>query len=136
MQKDHTHEIDSTTSITEQASAWWILLNHGDATPADHHAFGEWVARSPERVEALLQTARLTRALQSPDLHWPDTPVETLLREARSGPGEVIGLPGRHGGGASMQLSASPLVRRAVVTDNVALAAGAAGWSLSSPEHY
>ena len=37
MQKDYSQEIDSTTSVTEQASAWWMLLNHGDATLADHH---------------------------------------------------------------------------------------------------
>src|SRR5579862_6765637 len=96
MQKDYTHEIDATSSITEQASAWWMLLNHGEATPDDHHAFVEWVARSPERVEAFLQTARLTRALQSKDLQWPDIPVETLIREAQVAPGEVIGLPMRH----------------------------------------
>src|SRR6185312_1327318 len=95
MQKDYSPEIDSTTSITEQASAWWVLLNHGDATPADHHAFGEWVARSPERVEAYLQTARLTGALQSRDLQWPDTPIDTLIREAKSAPGGVIELPVR-----------------------------------------
>jgi transmembrane sensor len=137
MQKDHSHEIDSTASITEQASAWWMLLNHGDATPADHHAFGEWVARSPERVEAFLQTARLTRALQSRDFRWPDTPVETLIREARSTPGEVIGLPGRHGRpGGSTHFSTSPWTRRAIVAGFVALVAGAIGWYFSSPEHY
>jgi transmembrane sensor len=136
MQKDYSHEIDSTTSVTEQASGWWMLLNHGDATAADHHAFGEWVARSPERVEAFLQTARLTRALQSKDLPWPDTPVETLIREARSAPGEVIGLPMRHGRRASMDFSPSPWVRRTVVAGLVALVAGAAGWYFSSPEHY
>jgi len=133
MQKD---EIDSTTSITEQASAWWMLLNHGDATPADHHAFGEWVARSPERVEAFLQTARLTRALQSKELQWPDTPVETLIREAKSIPGEVIGLPVRHRRHPSMQYSASPWTRRAVVAGIVAVVAGAVGWYFSSTEYY
>ena len=133
MQKD---DIDSTTSITEQASAWWILLNHGDATAADHQAFGEWVARSPERVEAFLQTARLTRALQSKGVQWPDTPVETLIREAKSAPGEVIGLPVRHRRSTSVELSASPWTRRAVVAGLTALLAGAAGWFFSSAEHY
>lgn len=136
MQKDYSHEIDSTTSVTEQASAWWMLLNHGDATPADHHAFGEWVARSPERVEAFLQTARLTRALQSKDLHWPDTPVEALIREARSAPREVIGLPVRHGRRTSMELSASPWTRRIAIAGIAGLIAGAAGWWFSSTEHY
>jgi transmembrane sensor len=136
MQKDYSPEIDSTTSITEQASAWWVLLNHGDATPTDHHAFGEWVARSPERVEAYLQTARLTRALQSRDLQWPDTPVDTLIREAKSAPGGVIDLSTRHTRRASIQFSALPWTRRAIVAGVVALAAGAAGWSFLSPDHY
>ncbi|HEY6926348.1 MAG TPA: FecR domain-containing protein [Steroidobacteraceae bacterium] len=136
MRKDHSPEIDSTTSTTEQASAWWVLLNHGDATPADHHAFGEWVARSPERVEAFLQTARLTSALQSTDLHWPDTPVDTLIREARSAPDGVIDLPMRSVSQESMQVRASPWTRRAIVVGAVALAAGAAGWSFLGQDHY
>lgn len=136
MLKDHSHEIDSTNSITEQASAWWILLNDGDATPADHHAFGEWVARSPERVEAFLQTARLTRALQSSDLRWPDTPVATLISEARAAAVGVIDLPMRHATRASMQSGASPRTRRAIVASIVAVAAGLALWVFSSPDHY
>jgi len=136
MQKDYNDEIDSTASITEQASAWWMLLNHSDATSADHHAFSEWVARSPERVEAYLQTARLTHTLQFGSLHWPDTPVDTLIREAKSASGEVIELPRRHGRRPSMQFSASPWSRRAIVAGVVALVAAAAGWSFLSPEHY
>jgi transmembrane sensor len=136
MPKEYLHEIDTTTSITEQASAWWMLLNHGDATAADHHAFGEWVARSPERVEAFLQTARLTGALQSGDLHWPDTPVETLIREAKSAPGEVISLPRRLGRRASMQFSALSWPRRAIIVGALALVGVAAGLSLLGAEHY
>jgi transmembrane sensor len=136
MQKDYSQEIDSTTSVTEQASAWWMLLNHGDATLADHHAFGEWVARSPERVEAFLQTARLTRALQSTNIQWPDTPIETLIREAKSLPGEVISLPVRHRRHPSMEYSASPWTRRVVAVGIVALIAGVAGWWFASAEHY
>jgi transmembrane sensor len=136
MQKDYIHEIEATTSITEQASAWWMLLNHGDATPADHHAFGDWVSRSPERVEAFLQTARLTRALQSKHLQWPDTPVEILIREAKSAPREVIGLPVRRQRHASTEYRASPWTRRVAVAAMVALVAGAVGWRLSSAERY
>ncbi len=136
MQKDYSREIDSTTSVTEQASAWWMLLNHGDATPADHHAFGEWVARSPERVEAYLQTARLTRALESGRLPWPDTPVDTLIREAKSAPVEVIGLPGLHGRTASSHFSGWLWTRRPIVAGIAALVVGAVGWSFFGPEHY
>jgi transmembrane sensor len=136
MQKDYLHEIDATTSITEQASAWWMLLNHGDATPADHHAFGEWVARSPERVEAFLQTTRLTRALQCKDLQWPDTPVETLIREAKSASAEVIGLPMRGKRHASIEYRASSWTRRVAVVGIVALVAGGVSWRFLSTERY
>ena len=136
MPNDHLHEIDATAPITEQACAWWMLLNHADATPADHHAFGEWVARSPERVEAFLQTARLTRALQSNGLQWPDTPVETLIRQARAAPGEVIGLPGRRPRHAATEHRASPWARRVAVAAIVALVGGAIGWRFLSSERY
>ena len=46
-------DMEATTSIFEQASRWWELLHSDSASNADHHEFGEWVARSPERVEAL-----------------------------------------------------------------------------------
>lgn len=94
MQRDHTNEIDPNAPVTEQASAWWALLNEGDATPADHRAFGEWVARSPERVEAYLQAAQITQALRSSGTRWPDTPVEEIVRAARVAPSEVVSLPG------------------------------------------
>jgi ferric-dicitrate binding protein FerR (iron transport regulator) len=93
MQRDHTNEIDSTAPVMEQASRWWVLLNEGNATAADSLAFGEWVSRSPERVEAYLQAARLTVALKSQKIRWPDTPVEDLIREARAAPSEVASLP-------------------------------------------
>jgi transmembrane sensor len=97
MQQDHTNEIDPTAPITEQASRWWVLLNEGSATAADHRAFGEWVSRSPERVEAYLQAARLTLALKSRKTRWPDTPIEDLIRAARAAPSEVASLPSAPG---------------------------------------
>ncbi|MEJ0040337.1 MAG: FecR domain-containing protein [Gammaproteobacteria bacterium] len=93
MKKDHATEIDPTVSVTEQASSWWTLLNNGDATAADHRAFGDWVARSPERVDAFLQSARLSQALTSGKIRWPDTPVEDLIRASKAASGEVISLP-------------------------------------------
>jgi transmembrane sensor len=93
MRKDHATEIDSTTPVTAQASHWWILLNDDAATPADHRAFGEWVARSPERVEAFLQAARLSQALRSDRIRWPDTSVEDLIRAAKASPTAVSHLP-------------------------------------------
>jgi transmembrane sensor len=76
--------------INEQASRWCILLRSGSATRADKKAFGEWVSRSPERVEAYIQAARLTKALKSKKVRWPDTPVEVLVREAKETPVEVV----------------------------------------------
>jgi ferric-dicitrate binding protein FerR (iron transport regulator) len=93
MRKDHATELGSTTSVTQQASHWWVLLNSGAATPAEHQAFGEWVARSPERVEAFLQTVRLSQALRSDKTRWPNTPVEDLIRAAKAAPAEVSHLP-------------------------------------------
>jgi transmembrane sensor len=89
-------DMESTTSILEQASHWWELLHSESATSADHREFGDWVARSPERVEAYLQTARLVQALKSPQLHWPSTPPEVLIREAKASPKAVLPFsPGR-----------------------------------------
>lgn len=82
-------ETDKTVGVTEQASQWWVLLNSGPATAEDHRAFAEWVARSPERVEAFLQTARMTKVLKSEALRWPDTAVEELAREIQ-GAGDVV----------------------------------------------
>jgi transmembrane sensor len=92
MQAEHTNEIDATAPVTEQASAWWMLLNEGSATDADHRAFSDWVARSPERVSAYLQAAQLAQALRSPATQWPATPVDELIRAAAT-PG-VARLPG------------------------------------------
>ena len=83
-------DIEATTPIIEQASHWWELLHSDSASNADHHEFGEWVARSPERVEAYLQTARLVKAIKSPRLIWPNTPAEVLIREAKASPETVL----------------------------------------------
>jgi transmembrane sensor len=69
-----------------------VLLNEREATPADHRAFGEWVARSPERVEAYLQAAQLTLALRLPGADWPDTPVDELIRAAKAAPNQISSL--------------------------------------------
>lgn len=92
MNKEHMSELDPTASISEQASHWCILLNGGNATRADKKAFGEWVSRSPERVEAYIQAARLTKALKSKKLRWPDTAVEILVREAKETPSDIASL--------------------------------------------
>jgi transmembrane sensor len=86
-------DMESTTSILEQASHWWELLHGDSASNSDHREFGEWVARSPERVEAYLETARLVKAIKSPRLIWPSTAAEVLIREAKSSPEAVLPFP-------------------------------------------
>ena len=83
-------DMEPTTSILEQASHWWELLHSDGASNSDQREFGEWVARSPERVAAYLQTARLVKAIKSPRVIWPSTPAEVLIREAKASPETVL----------------------------------------------
>lgn len=83
-------DMDSEVSILEQASYWWEILNSESATAADHREFGEWVARSPERVEAYLKTAQLVQSLKSPKVRWPDTTSDMLIREAKASPDDAL----------------------------------------------
>jgi transmembrane sensor len=83
-------DMEATISILEQASHWWELLHSDSASNSDHREFGEWVARSPERVEAYLQTARLAKAIRSPRLIWPSTAAEVLIREAKASSETVL----------------------------------------------
>jgi transmembrane sensor len=81
-------------SIAEQAAEWWTRLHDEAVTPGDQREFGEWVARSPERIAAYLQIARLMRALRSGRAQWPQTPADELIREAKSTPLDPMTLPG------------------------------------------
>jgi transmembrane sensor len=93
---DVASDMDSMTSIPEQASHWWELLHSESASSSDHREFGEWVARSPERVEAYLRTARLIKALKSRELQWPVTTEEVLICEAKASAEEPLRLPPGH----------------------------------------
>src|ERR1700734_3584180 len=117
-------EMESTTSVLEQASHWWELL-HGESAPTnDHREFGEWVARSPERVEAYLQTARLVHALKSPTVRWPTTPAEQLIREAKQAPPEPLQLLNRGTGVAPLPPPSPPSARWAAAENSGAVPAG------------
>jgi transmembrane sensor len=116
-----SHEIDSSIPIPEQAAQWWVILHSEGATGADHREFGEWVARSPERVEAYLQTARLVHALKSPTVRWPTTPAEQLIREAKQAPPEPVQLLNR---GTGVTSPLPPSARRAAAADSGAAPAG------------
>ena len=139
MRKEQTTELHSTPSVTQQASHWWVLLNSGTATPADHQAFGEWVTRSPERVEAYLQSIRLAQTLRSDKTRWPDTSIEDVICAAKAAPAAVSRLPPgaprerRDIGAAGLRV----LVPRVVMAAAITFAALAAGWYfLLSPQRF
>ena len=77
-------DLESAVTISEQAAHWWVIFHDGDAPSAQHREFGEWVARSPERVEAYLRMARLHQVLTSNDIRWPATDAATLIRAAKA----------------------------------------------------
>jgi transmembrane sensor len=83
-------DVDPTASIFEQAAHWWELLDSDSTSNSDQREFGEWVARSPERVEAFLQTARLVKAAKSPRVNWPIISTEALIRDAKASPETVL----------------------------------------------
>jgi len=83
-------DLDTTTSTFEQAAHWWELLDGDSASTSDHREFGDWVAKSPERVEAFLQTARLIKAAKSPLVKWPNTSAEVLIRDAKASAKTVL----------------------------------------------
>lgn len=74
--------------VSEQAAHWWVVLDGEDVSAAEQREFGEWIARSPERVEAYLRTTILMRALEARGLRWPDVSAEVLISEAASAPPE------------------------------------------------
>jgi transmembrane sensor len=87
-----TQDADAAMPIAEQAAHWWVVFHEAGASATDHREFGEWVARSPERVEAYLRVAQLHQALKSPAM-WPDTPADELIRAAKTAPQGVAQLP-------------------------------------------
>ncbi len=105
-------------SVSEQAAQWWTLLHSEGVTAADHREFGEWVARSPERVEAYLEMTRLMEALESGKASWPATPAHVLIAEARAAASEPVRLPrgadGRVDESARVTSSVSGPQRRAI----------------------
>jgi transmembrane sensor len=88
-----TREKELPASIGEYAALAWETFHGADeASVADHREFAEWIARSPEHVEAYLRVARTMTSLKSPAMSWPDTSAEELIRAAKASPGEVVAL--------------------------------------------
>lgn len=75
-----------TPSIAEEAAHWWVVFHADEASPADHQEFAQWIARSPERVEAYLRAAQLDHTLKNAEIEWPAIPTEVLVREALASP--------------------------------------------------
>jgi transmembrane sensor len=131
---------ETDLSVSEQAAHWWALLHSEGTTESDTREFGDWIARSPERVEAFLQTARLMRALKSRDTRWPDTPIEELIRAAKAAAPDPQALPGRSGGPyPAARLFRAPTMRRWIpyaATGALALALAAAWMAFTGPREY
>jgi transmembrane sensor len=85
-----TREDEEMLSNTEQAAQWWVLLRDGAASAAEKREFAEWLKRSPDRVEASLRIARAHSAVSRPDVGWPTTSAEQLIREAKAAPEDTV----------------------------------------------
>lgn len=77
---------------SEEAAHWWTVLHGDGVSAADRREFLAWVSRSPERIEAFLEMARMMSALRSEAVRWPDTPAQELIREARAARSDAIPL--------------------------------------------
>jgi transmembrane sensor len=126
---------DETISLTEQAGYWWQVFQDGTATAAEHREFAKWVARSPERVEAYLQTARLHRALMSSAVRWPQATAEDLIRAARAAPAEPVPLMSRAPAAESRERRFSPRLAFALAASLI-VAVGIAWTMYRQPEVY
>jgi transmembrane sensor len=88
---------------SEEATHWWTLLHGEGVTTEERREFLSWVSRSPERIEAYLGVERLMAALHSHQVRWPDTAVETLIRDARASTQAAAGTIAELGGSRAAQ---------------------------------
>src|SRR3954463_3164112 len=133
------HETEIPSSICEDAAYWWALLHEGEGTPADHRDFAKWVARSPERVQAYLEIARLQHGLKSAAVRWPSTPAEVLIREAKAAPDDALRMPGERVAPAAARRRSAPTFRWRVAVSlatAVLIAVGSSWFILTSPDEY
>jgi transmembrane sensor len=132
-----THDTETATSIAEQAAHWWVVFHGEGASAAEHREFAEWVARSPERVEAYLHIARLHSAFKSSAVHWPDTSVAELICKAKAAPADTLPLPV---GSVQRQLSSEKSNTAVRIVWSMAaalvLVIGLSWLALTRPEHY
>jgi transmembrane sensor len=134
-----TREPNPAASIQEQAFHWWELFHGEAASSSDHREFAEWVARSPERVEAYLQTARLLQVLKSPQVQWPTTSAAELIHASKTSPREALPLsPGAAPAGrATVRREHVFHLRLALgVAATLLLGLGVAWWRVERPQEF
>jgi len=87
MNKDPMSELDPTASIAEQAFTGASFSMTEALRAPTKKPFGEWVSRSPERIEAYIQAARLTKSAQVEEIalarHTDRDPGPRSKRNAR-----------------------------------------------------
>jgi transmembrane sensor len=132
-----TVENDELTSISEQAAHWWVLFRGKAISSAERQEFAQWIARSPERVEAYLRVARVHTAVTHADLRWPKTATAVLVREAVDSAHEPAVLPVRRiQSQRTRQWPLSGLLGVGLMASLLFLAIGLGWHTLSLPQHY
>jgi transmembrane sensor len=130
--------LEHTLSLSEEAARWWVVFHTDGATSVERREFGEWLARGPDRVAAYLRMVRFHRALESPDLHWPDTSAADLVRAMSS---DYAGVTPLHRVSSSARGRERPIrsaaLRVAFVMSMLLVVAGVSMWFwLSQPHQY
>lgn len=127
-------ENEELTTIRDQAAHWWAVLEEGKASAAEKREFANWARQGSERIEAMLRVARISKGLTN--VRIPDVPIDVLIREAISAPGETV-IPLRR------EVKPAPRQRRRVVVRFAAglaaavlLASGVSWFTLRGAERF
>ena len=100
---------DPATPLSEQAAHWWVTLHGEDCSQSDRRDFAVWVSQSPDRVEAYLRTVTAMSGLVNPNVPWPETLADVLVREARDNRNvEPLGV---HGDRTLTRYASRPLIQ-------------------------
>lgn len=134
-----TREKEIPASIGEQAALAWETFHGAEpATAAEHREFAEWIARSPEHVEAYLRVARMMGALKSSAVVWPDTSAEELIRAAKATPGDVVAFSRGESPAAPARVSARGFQPRfaLALAASLVVAIGVSWFAWMRPQQY
>jgi transmembrane sensor len=131
-----TRENEELASISDQAAHWSVVFRDSEPSLSEKREFAEWIAVAPEHVEASLRVARVRAALARPNVRWPETPVEQLVREANATPGENV-FPLHPRAFASPEPKSRRTVRVAVGLAASLVVAACLGWfAITRPEQF